>query len=393
MRIRLTKVYVDDQDKALRFYECWGSGKGGREAGRVPLADRGLPEEPDGTDCSSSGGEGGRYRRSSGRSRGGHPRLFETDDVRRDHGGWRRRASVTLPPTEVTGSTIAIPGHTCGNLIQARQYHRRGVRRARRGPPPLGQTHASPTSEGAMPYRCPNRRAAGPAALDTRSSALPVGYLQSDIEGTRCPSSRRRPRRRAPRPWAGARRRHCPRGDPREPVIAPRGGAPGAPTRTGPPVSPPQTHRGLWAGPGTLTVDNGHGRRVRAAGAEPGPAVAAGRAGRGYAAPRGDPPTATMSSGTAPAPMAARDTIRRRLCCPLRGPRTSRPAPPGWTYAPGITTLGADGNAETRYADRRSCPRSLRRSDARAPAATLYTMQEAPVTPTPPPTWTYAVRD
>jgi Glyoxalase/Bleomycin resistance protein/Dioxygenase superfamily len=44
MKIKLTSVYVDDQDKALQFYtEVLGlREKGGLFAGTIPLADGGL---------------------------------------------------------------------------------------------------------------------------------------------------------------------------------------------------------------------------------------------------------------------------------------------------------------------------------------------------------------
>jgi predicted enzyme related to lactoylglutathione lyase len=53
--------------------------------------------------------------------------MFSTDDVKADYerikaGG----ASFTLPPTDVTGSTIATLDDTCGNLIQLTQLSRQG---------------------------------------------------------------------------------------------------------------------------------------------------------------------------------------------------------------------------------------------------------------------------
>ena len=48
--------------------------------------------------------------------------MFFTGDVRGDHERIKARgAEFTMPPTEVTGSTIAMLTDTCGNLIQITQ--------------------------------------------------------------------------------------------------------------------------------------------------------------------------------------------------------------------------------------------------------------------------------
>jgi catechol 2,3-dioxygenase-like lactoylglutathione lyase family enzyme len=130
MRIRLTKVYVDDQDKALRFYtDVLGFRK------KADVKQEGYrwltvvsPEEPDGTGLLLERGEGEAVQAfQRALFEGGQPAaLFETDDVRRDHERLvAAGVAFTLPPTEVTGSTIAILDDTCGNLIQLAQYHRR----------------------------------------------------------------------------------------------------------------------------------------------------------------------------------------------------------------------------------------------------------------------------
>jgi len=52
MKIKVTSVYVDDQNKALRFYtDVLGfTKKTDFSQGPFSLADRGLAEEPDGTE-------------------------------------------------------------------------------------------------------------------------------------------------------------------------------------------------------------------------------------------------------------------------------------------------------------------------------------------------------
>jgi hypothetical protein len=51
--------------------------------------------------------------------------MFFTDDVKGDYERIKARgAEFTMPPTAVTGSTIAMPNDTCGNLIQLTQLAR-----------------------------------------------------------------------------------------------------------------------------------------------------------------------------------------------------------------------------------------------------------------------------
>jgi predicted enzyme related to lactoylglutathione lyase len=51
--------------------------------------------------------------------------MFCTDDVKGDYERIKaRRAEFTMPPTDVTGSTIAMLKDTCGNLIQLTQLAR-----------------------------------------------------------------------------------------------------------------------------------------------------------------------------------------------------------------------------------------------------------------------------
>jgi predicted enzyme related to lactoylglutathione lyase len=51
--------------------------------------------------------------------------MFFTDDVKGDYEQFKTRgAEFTMPPTQVTGSTIAKLKDTCGNLIQISQVAR-----------------------------------------------------------------------------------------------------------------------------------------------------------------------------------------------------------------------------------------------------------------------------
>ena len=51
--------------------------------------------------------------------------MFFTDDVQADYERMKARsAEFTMPPTDVTGSKIAMLNDTCGNLIQVTQLKR-----------------------------------------------------------------------------------------------------------------------------------------------------------------------------------------------------------------------------------------------------------------------------
>ena len=129
MKIRLTSVYVDDQDKALRFYT--------EVAGFVKKADfsqggyRWLTvasaEEPDGTELQLARNDNlaAKAYQEALFQQGQPAAMFFTDDVQRDHERMKAAgAEFTMPPTKVTGSTIAMVNDTCGNLIQIAQLDR-----------------------------------------------------------------------------------------------------------------------------------------------------------------------------------------------------------------------------------------------------------------------------
>ena len=129
MKIKLTSVYVDDQDKALRFYtEVLGfATKGDFTNGPFRWLTVASPEEPDGTalqlalnnDPAAKGYQQAMFQQ-------GQPAaMFFTDDVKGDYERIKSRgAEFTMPPTEVTASTIAMLKDTCGNLIQLTQLAR-----------------------------------------------------------------------------------------------------------------------------------------------------------------------------------------------------------------------------------------------------------------------------
>ena len=123
MKIKVTSIYVDDQDKALRFYTD--------VLGFVKKADvtQGLfrwltvasPEEPDGTELQLAPNDNPAaqaYQRAMFEQ--GQPgAMFYVDDVQHEYERMKALgADFTMPPTKVTGSTIAMVNDTSGNLIQ-----------------------------------------------------------------------------------------------------------------------------------------------------------------------------------------------------------------------------------------------------------------------------------
>ena len=123
MRIHLTSVFVDDQDKALRFYtEVLGFVK----KTEVPLGtDRWLtvvsPEDPDGTELllEPSGHRAVKPYRDALAEDGIPATAFAVDDVHAEYDRLRALGvRFTQEPLETGPVTIAVLDDTCGNLIQ-----------------------------------------------------------------------------------------------------------------------------------------------------------------------------------------------------------------------------------------------------------------------------------
>ncbi len=129
MKIKLTTVHVDDQEKALRFYtEVLGfTKKTDFSQGPFRWLTVTSPEEPEGTELQLALNDDPAARAyQKARFEQGQPAvMFFTDDIKGDHERIKARgAEFTMPPTEVTGSTIAKLLDTCGNLIQITQLAR-----------------------------------------------------------------------------------------------------------------------------------------------------------------------------------------------------------------------------------------------------------------------------
>jgi len=129
MKIKLTSVYVDDQNKALRFYtEVLGfAKKTDFSQGPYRWLTVASPEELDGTELQlalNNNPAAKTYQQAIYQQR--QPAaMFYTNDVKGDYERIKSRgAEFTMPPTDVTSSTIAMLNDTCGNLVQLIQLTR-----------------------------------------------------------------------------------------------------------------------------------------------------------------------------------------------------------------------------------------------------------------------------
>ena len=129
MKIKLTSVYVNDQERALRFYtEVLGFTKNADfSQGPFRWLTVASPEEPDGTQLqlALNDNPAAKAYQQAMFQQGQPAAMFFTDDVKGEYERIKARgAEFTMPPTEVTGSTIAKLNDTCGNLIQITQLKR-----------------------------------------------------------------------------------------------------------------------------------------------------------------------------------------------------------------------------------------------------------------------------
>jgi predicted enzyme related to lactoylglutathione lyase len=129
MKIKLTSVYVDDQEKALRFYtEMLGfAKKADFSNGPYRWLTVASPEEPNGTELqlALNNNPAAKAYQQAIFQQNQPAANFITDDIKGDYEQIKARgAEFTMPPTDVTGATIAMVKDTCGNLIQITQLGR-----------------------------------------------------------------------------------------------------------------------------------------------------------------------------------------------------------------------------------------------------------------------------
>jgi len=129
MKIKLTSVYVDDQEKALRFYTgvLGFVKKADFSQGPFRWLTVASREDPDGTELqlALNDNPAAKAYQEAVFGQGKPAAMFFTDDLQTEYERIRARgAEFTMPPTDVTASKIAILNDTCGNLIQVTQLLR-----------------------------------------------------------------------------------------------------------------------------------------------------------------------------------------------------------------------------------------------------------------------------
>ncbi|MGP8070489.1 MAG: VOC family protein [Candidatus Bathyarchaeia archaeon] len=128
MKIKLTSVFVSDQDKALKFYtDILGFVKKlDFPAGKVKWLTVVSAEEPEGTQLllepydwknpAAKTYQEALFRQSIPAA------SFFVEDIQKEYARLKDLSVVfTMKPTETTGSIIAVLDDTCGNLIQLTQ--------------------------------------------------------------------------------------------------------------------------------------------------------------------------------------------------------------------------------------------------------------------------------
>ena len=123
MKIKIMKIYVSDQEKALKFYsEVLGfTKKADFSNGGYRWLTVTSPEAPDGTELQldANTNPAARTYQQALFEQNQPAALFYVDDAQAEYERLQGLGvKFTMPASKVTGSTIAILDDTCGNLIQ-----------------------------------------------------------------------------------------------------------------------------------------------------------------------------------------------------------------------------------------------------------------------------------
>ena len=129
MKIKLTSVYVDDQEKALRFYtDVLGFvKKADFSQGPYRWLTVASAEDPDGIELqlALNNNPAAKTYQQALFQQSQAAAMFFTDNVEADYERMKAAgAEFTMPPKDVTASKIAMLNDTCGNLIQVTQLMR-----------------------------------------------------------------------------------------------------------------------------------------------------------------------------------------------------------------------------------------------------------------------------
>jgi predicted enzyme related to lactoylglutathione lyase len=129
VKIKLTSVYVDDQEKALRFYtDVLGfAKKSDFSNGPYRWLTVTSAEDPNGTELqlTLNNNPAAKTYQQALLQQNQPAAMFFTDDLQADYARIKALgAEFTMPPTEVTASKIAMLKDSCGNLIQLTELKR-----------------------------------------------------------------------------------------------------------------------------------------------------------------------------------------------------------------------------------------------------------------------------
>ena len=123
MRIKWTGIFVDDQEKALKFYteQLGFQKKADFSQGSYRWLTVASPEDPEGVELllDSNANPAGKAYQEGLRGQGQPAAQFLVDDVQAEYDRLAAAGvKFTTPVTPVTGSIIAVLDDTCGNFIQ-----------------------------------------------------------------------------------------------------------------------------------------------------------------------------------------------------------------------------------------------------------------------------------
>ena len=126
MKIKITSIYVDDQEKALRFYtDVLGfAKKSDFSQGPYRWLTVAPSGDPNGVELqlALNNNPADKTYQESKFQQNQAAIMFFTDDIKSDYERVKSKgAEFTMPPTDVTGSTIAMLKDTCGNIVQLTQ--------------------------------------------------------------------------------------------------------------------------------------------------------------------------------------------------------------------------------------------------------------------------------
>jgi predicted enzyme related to lactoylglutathione lyase len=126
MKIKLSSVFVDDQDKALKFYtEVLGFvKKRDMPLGEFKWLTVVSPEEPDGTELllEPNGNPAAKTFQEAIFKQGIASTSFFVEDIQKEYERMKKLGVVfSMEPTKMGPTTFAVFDDTCGNLIVINQ--------------------------------------------------------------------------------------------------------------------------------------------------------------------------------------------------------------------------------------------------------------------------------